>query len=217
MKKIIGLLMCMMALAMGACTRVPADDIAPPPAETASAEPTALETEEPPSLPSAEPSLEPEETPETTEEPSPSPSATSSGPRMYSSYAHLVSYDPARGFADFDYFDLLQGEKAVAYLVETEGYTLAEAQARVSEFADSEFIEKNTSPQLRTIDLRDVQIKLLYRPDGTMVTGAEPINATLADFYAVYHIDRRYIVDYHFYYITVSGGEVVRVAQVYWP
>ncbi len=133
MKKIIGLLMCMIALAMGACTRVPADDIAPPPAETASAEPTALETEEPPSLPSAEPSLEPEETPETTEEPSPSPSATSSGPRMYSSYAHLVSYDPARGFADFDYFDLLQGEKAVAYLVDTEGYTLAEAQARVSE------------------------------------------------------------------------------------
>ena len=38
----------------------------------------------------------------------PAPSITAENPKMYSSYADLVSFDPATGVAQFDYFDLLR-------------------------------------------------------------------------------------------------------------
>lgn len=136
---------------------------------------------------------------------------------MYSSYAHMVSYDPARGWADFDYFSMLRGDEAVDWLVEHEGYTRDDAQAMVNDFADSEFIEKNTNLQLRTIDLRSVALKLMYYPDGTMVSGAEPVVSTLNDLYDLYHLNPALVTDSFFYYITVVNGEVTVVEQVYWP
>lgn len=145
---------------------------------------------------------------------SPTPS---SSVRMYSSYAHMVSFDPARGWADFDYFDLLQGEAAVEWLVEEEGYTLAEAEAKVADFADSEFIEKNTNPQLRTIDLREIPLKLMYHPDGAPLPGAEPIDADIGDLYTLYEHHPDLVLDSFFYYVKVAGGEVTSVRQVYWP
>ena len=77
----------------------------------------------------------------------------------------MVSYDPAKGLADFDYFDLLQGADAVKWLVEHESYTQADAEAEVAGYADSEFIEKNTSNQLRTIDLDGIPITLMFDPE----------------------------------------------------
>jgi hypothetical protein len=136
---------------------------------------------------------------------------------MYSSYAHMVSYDPARGLADFDYFNMLRGNDAVAYLVEHEGYTLSAAQALVDDFADSEFVEQNDNPQLRTVNLATVDLKLMYYPDGTMVTGAEPVDSELIDLYNLYHVDPDLVLDSFFYYVVVSGGVVTAVRQVYWP
>ncbi|MHB1314493.1 MAG: hypothetical protein ACYCX2_03275 [Christensenellales bacterium] len=157
--------------------------------------------------------------------PSPTPEQTPIGmapfpsneAEMYSSYAYMVSYDPARGWADFDYFSMLRGEEAVEWLVEEEGYTLAAAQAEVENFADSEFIEKNTNPQLRTIDLREIPLKLMYHPDGTMLSGAEPIDATLADLYHLYELNPALLLDSFFYYVEAEGGAVVSLSQVYWP
>ena len=137
--------------------------------------------------------------------------------RMYSSYAHMVSYDPARGFADFDYFNMLKGQEAIDYLVEREGYERADAEALVNDFADSEFIEQNDNPLLRTIDLREIDLKLMYHPDGTMVTGATPIDSDLIDLYNLYHVDPDLVLDSFFYYVHVSGGIVTMVEQVYWP
>ncbi len=146
----------------------------------------------------------------------PTPTVTP-GPVMYSSYAHMVSYDPARGQADFDYFNMLRGDDAVQYLVDYEGYTVGDAQALVDDFADSEFVESNLNPQLRTIDLTVVDIKLMFYPDGTMLPGAEPVDSELIDLFDLYHVDPAKVLDYFFYYITVVDGEVVTVEQVYWP
>ncbi|MEZ4357783.1 MAG: hypothetical protein R2876_04035 [Eubacteriales bacterium] len=145
---------------------------------------------------------------------SPGPSNSAS---MYSSYAHMVSFDPARGWADFDYFEMLKGDDAVEWLVDNEGYTLADAEAEVEDFADSEFIEKNTNPQLRTIDLREIPLKLMYHSDGTMVEGADGIDADLEDLYNLYELNSSLVLDSFFYYVEVEDGEVVAVSQVYWP
>lgn len=143
---------------------------------------------------------------------SPYPSNTA---KMYSSYARMVSFDPARGWADFDYFEMLKGNDAVQWLVDKEGYTLAKAQAEVADYADSEFIEKNTNPQLRTIDLREIPLKLIYKSDGTMVeTG---INGDIGDLFDLYQHNKSLVLDTNFYYIEVKNGEVVAVNQVYWP
>lgn len=131
----------------------------------------------------------------------------------------MVSYDPARGWADFDYFDMLRGDAAIQWLVDHEGYTLADAQNEVNNFADSEFVLKNTNPQLRTIDLRNIPLKLMYHADGTKVEGATPVDAELIDLYNLYNFNSKLILapDAPFYHITVVGTEVVLVEQVYWP
>ncbi len=155
--------------------------------------------------------------PPSTATPAPSASASPGGMALYSSYAHMVSYDPACGSADFDYFEMLTGDDAVAWLVDHEGYTLSDAQAEVDDYADSEFIEKNTNPQLRTISLIDVPLKLMYHPDGTPLPGAEPIDAELIDLYNLYHVNHALVLDVYFYHITVEDGAIVSVEQVYWP
>lgn len=136
---------------------------------------------------------------------------------MYSSYAHMVSYDPARGFADFDYFNLLKGQDAIDYLVDHEGDTRTDAEALVNDFADSEFIEQNDNPLLRTIDLRDIDLKLMYHPDGTMVTDATPIDSEPIDLYNLYHVNPDLVLNSFFYQVHVSGDIVTMVEQVYWP
>lgn len=153
---------------------------------------------------------------EVTTEATASPEPTNT-PVMYSSYAHMVSYDPARGWADFDYFNMLTGDEAVQYLVDNEGYSLQDAQQLVDDFADSEFVCQNDNPQLRTINLQEVDLKMMYHSDGTMVTGATPIDSELIDLFDLYHVNPELVLDSFFYYITVLDGEVVAVEQVYWP
>jgi hypothetical protein len=136
---------------------------------------------------------------------------------MYSSYALMHSYNPENGWAEFDYFDMLRGEAAVQWLVDVEGYTLAAAQAEVANFADSEFIMKNTNPQLRTIDLDDQPLKLMYHPDGSMIEGPDPVAATIDDMNAIYSLNPDLLLHSFFFYIKVTGGVVQTVEQVYWP
>ncbi|MDD3931043.1 MAG: hypothetical protein PHT04_02610, partial [Eubacteriales bacterium] len=66
----------------------------------------------------------------------PASTESSSGIILYSSYAHLVSYDPNSGLADFDYFNMLKGEEAVQWLIDREGYTESEAEVIVANYAD---------------------------------------------------------------------------------
>jgi hypothetical protein len=156
--------------------------------------------------------------PDTASTDAPSPAATAEGPAMYSSYAHMVSFDPARGLAEFDYFDLLRGDDAVEWLVESEGYTVADAAAAVADFADSEFVEKNANPQLRTIDLADIPVTLMFDPEtGDMLEPSSPLTGSLIDLYNLFELDHKLVLDAFFYWIEVSQGDVVAVTQVYWP
>ncbi|NLV48277.1 MAG: hypothetical protein GXY22_06440 [Clostridiaceae bacterium] len=147
----------------------------------------------------------------------PASTESSSGISLYSSYAHLVSYDPDSGLADFDYFNMLKGEEAVQWLIDREGYTESEAEVIVANYADSEFIEQNDNPRLRTVDLADVTLKLMYHPDGTQVTDANPVAASLDDLNTLYRAYPDLLLQTYFYYIDVSSGRVSAVTQVYWP
>jgi hypothetical protein len=147
-----------------------------------------------------------------TQQPEPSNSA-----QMYSSYAHMASFDSKTGWAQFDYFDMLKGNDAMQWLVENKGYTKASAKAEVRQYADSEFVEKNTNPQLRTVDLNSVSLRIMYTPDGAQVQPAEPVAATLDDVRALYAKDSSLVLNSFFYYITVENEKAVFVTQVYWP
>lgn len=183
---------------------------------------TAQSIDPDPTTSSAETTVETtaESTTETTEE---TTDATTTEPSisnpesMYSSYAHMESFDPATGWATFDYFDILKGQDAIDWLVAHEGYTVADATALVNDFADSEYVYKNVNPQLRTADMQDVTITMLYHADGTPMPGAETIPLTYAEFVTLYNGHSAYVLDSFFYYVTVSGGEITRVDQFYWP
>lgn len=137
---------------------------------------------------------------------------------MYSSYANMVSYDTATGWAEFDYFNMLKGAEAVQWLIDNEGYTQTEAQDIVDDWADSEFVYSNTNPRLRTIDLSSVPIKLMFNSDGTQVVGATSVVSTVNDVTSVYNYNPLYLFQYFFFYIHVdSDGNVTQVEQVYWP
>lgn len=165
----------------------------------------------------SEPEVSPEPTiapsPSPTSEPTPSPSPTIS---MYTSDADMVSFDPSTGEAEFDYWKMLQGDEAVQYLVEHDGYSLADAQAEVDNYADSEYIKKNTNPQLRTVDLSSVPLRMMFHPDGTMLTGTEPIATSYADFCSLYAAHPDYVLHSFFYEVIVDGGSI-KVDQVFWP
>ncbi len=138
---------------------------------------------------------------------------------MYSSYANLVSFDPATGLAQFDYFDLLKGADAVKYLVEEKGYTKAAAQAEVDGYADSEFINKNENPQLRTADMKAVTIMMLYGPDGAQTTSwPDTDSMTFSAFKSFYaaHPEQVLTKSSFFYYVTVVNSVITKVEQVYW-
>ena len=184
----------------------------------ATATPTVTTTPTPVITPTPTPTVSPTDTPTPTNTPQPSPTPTPKGPRMYSSYADLVSFDPETGIAKFDYFDMLRGKEAVDYLVEYEDYKLADAQELIDNFADSEYIKKNTNKQLRAIDLDDVSLKLMVKPDGKPVDDANSISATAADFRKIYDIDTSVLLESYFYHVKVdSDGKVSLVEQVYWP
>lgn len=153
----------------------------------------------------------------TTTESTAAPTTTATGPRMYSSYALMKTYNDSTGEAQFDYFDMLRGAEAVQWLIAYEGMTEAEAQAIVDDYADSEFIMKNTNPLLRTIDLTDLPLKLMYFPDGTVVDGATPVDADINDLNTLYTSHPDLVLHTFFYFVEVSGGKVVLVEQVYWP
>lgn len=173
-------------------------------------------TTAPEPTPSAVPTVT--QTPEPTPTPTAEPTPTPGGPTMYSSYADLITFDPETGIAKFDYFDMLRGQDAVDFLVSHEGYTRTAAEAYVEDFADSEYVKKNTNPQLRAIDMDNVPIKLMVLPDGTYVDDATPVSSTAEDFRTIYALDANLLLKSYFYYITVDGnGQVTRVEQVYWP
>jgi hypothetical protein len=142
---------------------------------------------------------------------------------MYSSYALLSSFDPATGLAEFDYFDMLTGQDAIDWLVSHEGYTQAEAEDTVNNFADGEFDMKNVNPQLRTVDLSVTPLKAIYYADGSQTATwpeSEPIS--FADFVALYDVEKAgsdgitYVTGNMFYYITVVNNQVTEVKQVFW-
>jgi hypothetical protein len=181
--------------------------VAPTATPTATPAPTATPTATP--TPTAAPTTAP-----TTSETTVGPVNTAS---FYTSYAFMVSYDPARGWADFDYFNMLRGDAAVQWLVDREGYTLAEAQEIVDNYGDSEHIMQNDNPQLRTIDLNTIELRLMYYPDGSEALDAVPIESELIDLYDLYHVDSNLVLNSYFYYIEVADSIPVAVTQVFWP
>jgi hypothetical protein len=139
------------------------------------------------------------------------------GPTLYTSYAHMTAYHPDSGIADFDYFDMLRGEDAAKWMVEKEGYTQAEAEAIAADFADSEFIEKNENPQIRSIDLNNVELKLMFDADGDELLPGGPVPSTVSILNELYAHHPELVTDIYFYYIEVDNGQAVSVTQVYWP
>ena len=196
------------------------------PEATSSPTPAATDTPTPTAAPTATPTATPETattTPTLTAEtttlsPTPSPTPTPKGPSMYSSYADLISFDPETGIAKFDYFDMLRGADAVKFLVDHEGYTQTNAQKMVDDFAESEFVKKNINPQLRAIDIDDVPLKLMVKPNGDPVDGAESVSVTAKEFRAIYALNTSLLLESYFFHVTVDDdGKVTLVEQVYWP
>jgi hypothetical protein len=149
--------------------------------------------------------------------PSATPSA-SAGAELYSSYAHMVSFDPAKGIASFDYFDMLRGDDAVNWLVKHQGYSQSDAENEVANYSDSEYVEKNTNPQLRDINLQNVPITLIFDPEtGDMLEPSHPLHGALIDLYNLYELDHDLVTNSFFYWIEVKNGSVKSVEQVYWP
>ena len=194
------------------------------PTPTSTPSPTVTDTPAPTAAPTATPTATPAAETATptatvaTAAPTAAPSPTPKGPGMYSSYADLISFDPETGIAKFDYFDMLRGADAVKFLVDHEGYTQTAAQKMVDDFADSEFVKKNINPQLRAIDIDDVPLKLMVKPSGDPVDGAEPVSVTAKEFRAIYALNTSLLLESYFYYIHVdTDGNVTLVEQVYWP
>jgi len=87
----------------------------------------------------------------------------------------------------------------------------------VADFADSEFVKENLSKQLRAIDVDQVPLRLMFRPNGKHVSDVNPVAATAADFRAVYaHAPELLTCSYFFYIHVGKDGRVSLVEQVYW-
>ncbi len=213
----IALLASALLLCSCAAPATPTPTSTPSPTVTDTPAPTAAPTATPTATPVAE-TATPAATVAATAAPTAAPSPTPKGPAMYSSYADLISFDPETGIAKFDYFDMLRGADAVKFLVDHEGYTQTAAQKMVDDFADSEFVKKNINPQLRAIDIDDVPLKLMVKPNGDPVDGAEPVSVTAKEFRAIYALNTSLLLESYFYYIHVdTDGNVTLVEQVYWP
>ncbi len=153
--------------------------------------------------------------PVTTSAANPTPYNTMS---FYSCYAHMVSYNPSNGWAEFDYFYLHQGQDAIDYLVDHEGYSQSDAEDLVNDFADSEFVEENNNTGLRTIDLNTVDVRTIVNMDGSVGPDLYGSVVTMAHINSLYAANPSNLIDYFFYYIECdSNDNVVEVRQVYWP
>ncbi|MEM5770397.1 MAG: hypothetical protein AAGU32_19235, partial [Bacillota bacterium] len=217
MRKAIFLVVCLITLAVMISCESAAGSPSAIPTASVSAEISKVPASEPaatPAVGTAAPTSEPIST--TVPAATPAAPSASAGAELYSSYAHMVSFDPAKGMASFDYFDMLRGDGAVNWLVEHQGYSQSEAEDEVADYADSEFVEKNTNPQLREINLQNVPVTLMYDPDtGNMLEPAEPLQGTLIDLYNLYELDHSLVTDSFFYWIEVKNGKVESVEQVY--
>ncbi|MBN2878220.1 MAG: hypothetical protein JXN65_01195 [Clostridia bacterium] len=137
---------------------------------------------------------------------------------FFTCYAHMVSYNPSNSWAEFDYFYLHQGQDAIDYLVEHEGYSQADAEALVNGFADSEFVEENNNPGIRTIDLDTVDVRIIINMDGSVGPDLIGSITTMAHFNDLYAANHSYILDYFFYEVECdTAGNVLEVKQIYWP
>lgn len=203
---------------LGACAAPAMPEATLTPTETATNTPEPTATPAPTATATPVPTESPATTASPTPTPAATPTATPKGPKMYSSYADLISFDPETGIAKFDYFDMLRGDDAMKFLVDHEGYTQTAAEDLVENFADSEYVKKNTNPQLRAIDIDEVPVKLMVKPSGDPVDGAEPKSVTAAQFRSIYSLNTSLLLESYFYYIHVeSDGSVSLVEQVYWP
>lgn len=101
---------------------------------------------------------------------------------IYSSHAYMVSFDPSTGLAEFDYYDALVGQDAIDWLVEHEGYTQEDAENKVNNWADTEYIEKNINPQLYVIDMSTVPI--ISNVDENGFLALPPVFLTYSEFVA---------------------------------
>lgn len=97
------------------------------------------------------------------------------GIEISTSFAYMVSFDSSTGLAEFDYFDKLTGQEAIDWLVAHEGYTQADAEDYVNGFVDTEFVEKNINPQLRTIDMNTVPITTNVSVEGYLELPGVPL------------------------------------------
>lgn len=125
---------------------------------------------------------------------------------IYSSYAHLETFDPITGLAGFDYFDMLTGQEAIDWLVEHEGYTQTDAEDLVNNFADTEYVEKNINPRLRMIDMRTVFITTNIDVNGYLALPQEPM--TYSEFSAR---SDEYLQLHNYSRIIVEDNEIVEV------
>ena len=221
-KKIVILLLCMALLFLAACAQAPIIEVVKPndrPDKPSIEDPDKpdkpLKTIEP--VGTIKP-LEPIESdpPLVTMLPTPTPAPTPSGPTMYTSYAFMVSYDPSTNVAEFDYWDMLKGEDAVDWLVDHEGWSQVDAENEVAGWGDGEHITKNTNPQLRSIDLDDQQLTLMYNPADVPAFEVGGVSSDSDDADALYAMNPAYLFSHFFFYIHVSGGVVTHVEQIYW-
>lgn len=206
MKKAVIIALCIaLVLMMCACTTTDESEDASASAAV-SAEPTPRTAPTP--RPSRSALMAP--TPEPTvsaDESEPAPT----GPSIYPSYAYMVSYDPARGFADFDYITLLEGEEAVEWLIDEEGMDPEEAEW----MAEETYVVKNTNPQIRTLDLREAEVTVLFDDEGYLVPD-HPVTGDLLVLYELYQLNPDYVLDAFFYYVDVGeDGVVISLEQIY--
>ena len=221
MKKAICSILCLMALCASLCACSPSFGSLEEASNALASQIPSLKPLASPAateMPKATQSPVSAQTPEATQLPIPTVMPTplpTAGPKMYSSFAHLVSFDPATGVAQFDYFDRLYGDKAVKYLVENEGYTEAEAREYLE--PDSVYVEKNTNKALRAIDIDDVPLELMWQANGEHVQDdVTPISTNALDFRKIYKLYPDLLLDSYPFYIEVnSDGEVTLVGQVY--
>lgn len=150
-----------------------------------------------------------------TPSPAPTPHNTMD---FYSCYAHMVSYNPANGWAEFDYFYLHQGQDAIDYLVDYEGYTVTDAETLVNGFADSEFVEQNNNTGLRTIDLNTVDVRTIINHDGSVGPDLFGSIVDISHLNSLYASNPNNLTSYIFYYIECDANDnVVEVRQIFWP
>ena len=136
--------------------------------------------------------------------------------QMYSSYAILMSVNMETGWAEFDYFDRLQGEDAIKWLMEDRGYTRAEAETAFEQAEPPNYIYKNVNPQLRTINLNKIEI-LFFPIDNTKsyYLDYNPVQTNAADFLEFCR-NNPDLDGQDVFYVTVDeNGKPIRIEQIF--